>query len=179
MLVIIQFWFSCLPFCTYVSLSYVMLFVRICWCRLLSLLRLCSLLLFSIVTIGLQQFSWTTDISVRIVLMQWFPLAFCMIVFRHTVGLLWTGDQPVSETPTCTGQHNVETQGTNIYAVSGIRTAATKRPQTYASDRAATEVGILVLVRGISSYALLCWVISLWVVSWGCCIRLGSIYRST
>jgi hypothetical protein len=30
--------------------------------------------------------------------MQWFPLSFCMIVFRHTVGLLWTSDQPVSET---------------------------------------------------------------------------------
>jgi len=30
--------------------------------------------------------------------MQWFALAFCMIVFRHTVGLLWTSDQPVSET---------------------------------------------------------------------------------
>jgi hypothetical protein len=38
--------------------------------------------------------------------MQWFPLAFCMIVFRHTVGLLWTSDQPVSETSTYTGQHN-------------------------------------------------------------------------
>jgi hypothetical protein len=41
-------------------------------------------------------------ISVRIFLMQWFPFAFCMIVFRHTVGLLWTSDQPVSETSTCT-----------------------------------------------------------------------------
>jgi hypothetical protein len=46
-------------------------------------------------------------ISVRIFLMQWCPLAFCMIVFRHTVGLLWTSDQPVSETSTCTGQHNI------------------------------------------------------------------------
>jgi hypothetical protein len=74
--------------------------------------------------------------------MQWFPLAFCMIVFRHTVGLPWTSDQPVSETSTCTGQHNIETQETNIHALSGIRTAtpATKRPQTYALDRAATEV---------------------------------------
>jgi hypothetical protein len=25
---------------------------------------------------------------------------------RHTVGLLWTSDQPVSETSTYTGQHN-------------------------------------------------------------------------
>jgi hypothetical protein len=45
-----------------------------------------------------------------------------MIVFRHTVGLLWTSDQPVSETSTCTGQHNIETQETNIHALSGIRT---------------------------------------------------------
>jgi hypothetical protein len=43
-------------------------------------------------------------ISVRIFLMQWFPLAFCMIIFSHTVGLLWTSDQPVSETSACTGQ---------------------------------------------------------------------------
>jgi hypothetical protein len=60
-------------------------------------------------------------ISVRIFLMQWFPIAFCMIVFRHTVGLLWTSDQPVSETSTCTGQHNIETQEANIHALSEIR----------------------------------------------------------
>jgi hypothetical protein len=60
-------------------------------------------------------------ISVRIFLMQWFPLSFCMIVFRHTVGLLWTSDQPVAETSNCTGQHNIETQKTNIHALSGIR----------------------------------------------------------
>jgi hypothetical protein len=52
-------------------------------------------------------------------------------------------DQPVSETSTCTGQHNIETQETNIHALSGIdpATPATKRPQTYALDRAVTEVG--------------------------------------
>jgi hypothetical protein len=60
-------------------------------------------------------------ISVRILLMQWFPLAFCMIVFRHTVGLVWTSDQPVSETSICTGQHNIETQVSNIHGFSGIR----------------------------------------------------------
>jgi hypothetical protein len=65
-------------------------------------------------------------ISVRIFLMQWFPLAFCMIVFRHTVGLLWMSDQPVSETFTYTGQHNIRTQETNIHAVSGIRTRDNK-----------------------------------------------------
>jgi hypothetical protein len=26
---------------------------------------------------------------------------------RHTVGLLWTSDQPVAETSTHTGQHNI------------------------------------------------------------------------
>jgi hypothetical protein len=28
-------------------------------------------------------------------------------IIRHTVGLLWTSDQPVAETSTCTGQHNI------------------------------------------------------------------------
>jgi hypothetical protein len=37
---------------------------------------------------------------------------------RHTVGLLWTSDQPVAEACTCTGQHNIQT---NIQAPSGIR----------------------------------------------------------
>jgi hypothetical protein len=42
--------------------------------------------------------------------------------YRHTVGLLWTSDQPVAEASTYTGQHNIETQETNIHAPSGIRT---------------------------------------------------------
>jgi hypothetical protein len=29
---------------------------------------------------------------------------------RHTVGLLWTGDQPVAKTSTYTEQHNMYTQ---------------------------------------------------------------------
>jgi hypothetical protein len=41
---------------------------------------------------------------------------------RHTVGLLWTSDQPVSETSTYTGQHNRQTQETNFHVPSGIRT---------------------------------------------------------
>jgi hypothetical protein len=41
---------------------------------------------------------------------------------RHTVGLLWTSDQPVTETSTYTGQHNIWTQETNIHVPSGIRT---------------------------------------------------------
>jgi hypothetical protein len=84
--------------------------------------------------------------------MQRFPLAFCMIAFRHTVGLLWTSDQPVSETSIYTGQHNIETQETNIHVLSGIRNRdpATKQPQTYALDRAVTEVGSTRLHRAIS-----------------------------
>jgi hypothetical protein len=42
--------------------------------------------------------------------MQWFPLAFCMIVIRHTAGLHWASDQPVAKASTYTGQHNTETQ---------------------------------------------------------------------
>jgi hypothetical protein len=40
----------------------------------------------------------------------------------HTVGLLWTSNQPVVEASTYTGQHNIETQETNTHALSGIRT---------------------------------------------------------
>jgi hypothetical protein len=41
--------------------------------------------------------------------------------YRHTVGLFWTSDQPVAETSTYTGQHNIQKQETNIHAPSGIR----------------------------------------------------------
>jgi hypothetical protein len=54
--------------------------------------------------------------------------------YRHTVGLLWTSDQPVAETSTCTGQHNIETSMPR--AGFEPATPATKRPQTYALDRA-------------------------------------------
>jgi hypothetical protein len=43
-------------------------------------------------------------------------------IFSHTVGLLWTSDQPVAEACTYTGKHNIYTQETNIHAQSGIRT---------------------------------------------------------
>jgi hypothetical protein len=45
------------------------------------------------------------------------------IQLTHTVGLLWTSDQPFAEACTYTGQHNIETQETNIHALSGIRTS--------------------------------------------------------
>jgi hypothetical protein len=41
---------------------------------------------------------------------------------RHTAGLFWTSDQPVAKTSTYTGQHNIQTQETNIHVPSGIRT---------------------------------------------------------
>jgi hypothetical protein len=40
----------------------------------------------------------------------------------HTVGLLWTSDQLVAEASSYTGQHNIETQETNIHTLNGIRT---------------------------------------------------------
>jgi hypothetical protein len=57
---------------------------------------------------------------------------------RHMVGLLWTSDQPVAETSTYTGQHNI--------AGFDPATPATKRPQTYALDREATGIGIYICV---------------------------------
>jgi hypothetical protein len=60
------------------------------------------------------------------------------IQLTHTVGLLWTSDQPVAEASTYTGQHNIETQERNIHSLSGIRTrdprnqaAADLRPKSH------------------------------------------------
>jgi hypothetical protein len=55
--------------------------------------------------------------------------------YRRTVGLLWTSDQPVAETSTYTGQHKRQTSMPR--ARFEPTTPATKRPQTYALDRAA------------------------------------------
>jgi hypothetical protein len=63
----------------------------------------------------------------------WVGLHKCKIIRNckeiEIVGLLWTSDQPVSETSTYTGQHNIETQETNIHALTGFEpaTPATKR----------------------------------------------------
>jgi hypothetical protein len=56
--------------------------------------------------------------------------------YRHTVRLLWTSDQPVAEASTYTGQHNRQTSMPR----AGFKpaTPATKRPQTYALDCAAS-----------------------------------------
>jgi hypothetical protein len=51
------------------------------------------------------------------------------IQLTHTVGLLWTSDQPVVQASTYTG-HNTETQETNIHVLSGIRT---REPSNQAS----------------------------------------------
>jgi hypothetical protein len=56
----------------------------------------------------------------------------------HSVGLLWTSDQPDEENST--GQN--KTQETDILARGGIRTHnPSKRTQTHALDRAATGIG--------------------------------------
>jgi hypothetical protein len=51
-------------------------------------------------------------------------------------------DQPVAEASIDTGQHNIQTQETFMHT-AGFEPAilATKRPQTYALERAATETG--------------------------------------
>jgi hypothetical protein len=67
------------------------------------------------------------------------------------VGLLWTSDPSVTEASTYTGQHNIQTQETNIHALSGIRTrdpsnhAVTDqrlRPRSH-RDRLATQEGAI------------------------------------
>jgi hypothetical protein len=84
---------------------------------------LCSTGLLSVY--GHDNYIW--DIQSQALIVQDGPLAFLLGVsvithiFRHTVGLLWTSDRPVSETSTYAGQHNIETQQTNFHAPSGSR----------------------------------------------------------
>jgi hypothetical protein len=91
---------------------------------------------------------FNSSIHSQAIIVQDWPLASLLGVswshtYRHAVGLLWTSDQPVAETSTYTGQHNTQTQQTNIHAPSGIRTRdPSKRPQTYALDRAASGIGL-------------------------------------
>jgi hypothetical protein len=65
------------------------------------------------------------------------------------VRLVCTSDQLVAETSTYTGQHNTETQQQTSIPRAGFEPAipATKRPQTYALDRAVTGVGHLYDLR--------------------------------
>jgi hypothetical protein len=59
------------------------------------------------------------------------------------VGLLWTSDQPVAEVPTYTGQHINTRQTSMPRAGFEPAIAATKPPQTYALDRAATGSAVI------------------------------------
>jgi hypothetical protein len=63
---------------------------------------------------------------------------------RHTVGLLWTSVQPIAEACTYTGQHKRQTSMPR----EGFEPAipATKRPQTYALDRAATGIALIMMM---------------------------------
>jgi hypothetical protein len=63
---------------------------------------------------------------------------------RHTVGLLWMSDQPVAEASTYTGQHIIyKHKRQTSMPRTGFEPAIseTKRPQTYALDRAASGIG--------------------------------------
>jgi hypothetical protein len=60
---------------------------------------------------------------------------------KHTLGFLWTSDQPVAEASTYTGQHKHNRQTSMPRAGFEPETPATKRPQTYSLDRAATGIG--------------------------------------
>jgi hypothetical protein len=68
------------------------------------------------------------------------PFGVSVITLIQTHGrTLWTSNQPVVEISTYTGQQNRQTS----MPPAGFEpaTTATKRPQTYALDRAATEIG--------------------------------------
>jgi len=54
----------------------------------------------------------------------------------HSIGLLWTSDRPVAQTPLPHNRHTSMPPVTFEPAIS-----ASKRPQTHASDRAATGIG--------------------------------------
>jgi hypothetical protein len=66
-------------------------------------------------------------------------LRFLNHTIRHMVGLLWMTDQPVAEASTYTGQHKRQTSMPR--AGFELAIPETKRPQTYALDRAAPGIG--------------------------------------
>jgi len=59
----------------------------------------------------------------------------------HLIGLLWTSDQLVAETSTCTTHNNHQTHTSMPHVGFEPATPASKRPQTHALDRATTRVG--------------------------------------
>jgi len=59
----------------------------------------------------------------------------------HSVGLLWTNDQPDAENST--RKHTTQTREATV-ALAGFEPpipSASERPQTYASDRATSGIG--------------------------------------
>jgi hypothetical protein len=73
-------------------------------------------------------------------------LSFSCRAHIHTVGLLWTSNQLVAEASTYT-QYNItynhKRQTSMLRAGCKPAIPATKRPQTYALDRAAAGIGVL------------------------------------
>jgi hypothetical protein len=59
----------------------------------------------------------------------------------HSVGLLWTSDQPVAETSTW--QHTTLTRHKTSISPAGFKPTIpeSERPQTHALDRGATGIG--------------------------------------
>jgi hypothetical protein len=54
-----------------------------------------------------------------------------LILFRHSVGLLWTNDHPIAEVSTYTRQHNTERQGQTSMPQAGFEptVSACNRPR--------------------------------------------------
>jgi hypothetical protein len=67
---------------------------------------------------------------------------------RHTVGLLWTIDQPIAKASTGTGQHR--NTKTNIHASSGFRTHDPGDQAAKPLDRAVTGTGYMRYCRTIN-----------------------------
>jgi hypothetical protein len=63
-------------------------------------------------------------------------------LIRHSVGLLWTSDQPVAKASTDTGQHNTERQRQTSMPQAGFEPTI-PAAKTYALDRAAAGTGHL------------------------------------
>ena len=62
-------------------------------------------------------------------------------IYTHSAGLPWTRDQPAADASKCS-THSIHKRQTSM-PPDGFEPAvpAGKRPQTYASDRAVTEIG--------------------------------------
>jgi hypothetical protein len=73
------------------------------------------------------------------------PFRGFLITQRHTVGLLWTSDQPVAEATQNNTTYILNMRQTSMPWVGfEPATPATKRLQTYTLDHAATGIGIYI-----------------------------------